>query len=106
MHHALEGLSAWKNAFSESFGSPMKATHSAGAEPAGRKPWPCEVYDGERIQALENTLGETLSPHLKVEEGSLKPASLQAAGWTREESASILMWRLIMSGIALRLGIL
>ncbi|CAO1620761.1 unnamed protein product [Parajaminaea phylloscopi] len=104
MHHALEALAAeavksirqlgsgpGRKALSEGCGSPVKDADGIVDAAAGRKPWPREVYDGQRIKELEDKLADALFPHLSAEEQSLKGPSLQAAGWTLKELSAIPM---------------
>lgn len=102
MHHQLElfqqyvkkvaqalNSSQGKRAISEGAGQPRKNADDEGS--SGRKEWPREVYDADKMKALVDTLGEALFPHLKAEEESLKAKSMRAAGWTEAEIAQIPM---------------
>ena len=102
MHHQLELFQQYvkkvaqiltssqgKRAISEGAGQPKKDADEH--EAPGRKEWPREVYDADKMKALVDALGEALFPHLKAEEESLKAKSMRAAGWTEAEIAQIPM---------------
>ncbi|CAO1612952.1 unnamed protein product [Sympodiomycopsis kandeliae] len=91
MHDKLEEFQSYIKRVAQLLNSgPGKKALSDGAgqpipEDSSRKPWPKEIYDGEKMKQIVDELGQALFPHLKAEEESLKAKSMRAHGWTEAE---------------------
>jgi len=74
-----------KNAKAEGCGKPLEEDGSK------LKEWSTEIWDSEKMKTLAKVLSDSLLHHLKEEEASLHPDSIQGAGFTLQELSRIPM---------------